>query len=73
MSKKRKSLAEMFEEAARQPVPYEGLSSDPVATGFAVEPSTETKAAGDENPAHQGFHDSFLGVAAKAKSKGDQT
>jgi hypothetical protein len=33
-----KSLVQMFEEAVRRPVPYEGLSIDPASAGFPDAP-----------------------------------
>ena len=71
---KSKSLVQMFEEAVRQPVPYEGLSSDPVVTGFAVEPSLpETRPESDSNPNHREDFMRLVGAASKRKPAGDRT
>ena len=43
-----KSLLERFEEAAKRPVPYEGLVQDAVAAGYPPVPAKPIPAADDE-------------------------
>lgn len=66
-----KTLLERIEEAARRPVPYEGLATDPTDAGYPMIAEESAPPTTEGNPLHKEAFNSLVDAAAKKRPQGD--